>query len=89
MGRATIAVNPAYTSQVCSKCSEIVKKSLSMKTHVCECGLVMDRDRNAAVNILKLALSTVGYTGTWVLDPNALGDSTSLWLEQSCLSKLD
>ena len=37
----------------------------------------MDRDWNAAVNILKLALSTVGHTGTWVLDPNALGDSTS------------
>jgi putative transposase len=77
LGRATIAVNPAYTSQVCSNCGAIVKKSLSMRTHVCECGLVMDRDRNAAVNILKLALSTVGHTGTWVLDPNALGDSTS------------
>ena len=76
-GRATVAVNPAYTSQVCSNCGAIVKKSLSMRTHVCECGLVMDRDRNAAVNILKLALSTVGHTGTWVLDPNALGDSTS------------
>ena len=39
--------------------------------------MVMDRDWNAAVNILKLALSTVGHTGIWVLDPNALGDSTS------------
>jgi putative transposase len=76
-GRATIAVNPAYTSGECSNCGAIVKKSLSMRTHVCECGLVMDRDGNAAVNILKLALSTVGHTGTWVLDPNALGDSTS------------
>lgn len=37
----------------------------------------MDRDWNAAINILKSALSTVGHTGTWVLDPNALGDSTS------------
>jgi putative transposase len=37
----------------------------------------MDRDWNAAVNILKLALSTVGHTGTWVKDSNALGDSTS------------
>ena len=76
-GRATIAVNPAYTSGECSNCGATVKKSLSMRTHVCECGLVMDRDWNAAVNILKLALSTVGHTGTWVLDPNALGDSTS------------
>ena len=28
-------------------------------------------------NILKSALSTVGHTGTWILDPNALGDSAS------------
>ena len=76
-GRVTVAVNPAYTSQKCSNCSAIVKKSLSVRTHVCECGFVMDRDWNAAINILKSALSTVGHTGTWVKDPNALGDSTS------------
>ena len=55
----------------------VVKKSLYTRTHVCECGFVLDRDWNAAINILKLALSTVGHTGTWILDPNALGDSTS------------
>jgi putative transposase len=76
-GRITVAVNPAYTSQECSNCGAIVKKSLSTRTHVCECGFVMDRDWNAAINILKLALSTVGHTGTWVIDPNASGDSTS------------
>lgn len=76
-GRVTVAVNPAYTSQKCSNCGAIVKKSLSVRTHVCECGFVLDRDWNAAINILKLALSTVGHTGTWVKDPNALGDLTS------------
>ncbi|MBD2196718.1 MULTISPECIES: RNA-guided endonuclease InsQ/TnpB family protein [Calothrix] len=76
-GRITVAVNPAYTSQQCSNCGAIVKKSLSTRTHVCECGFVLDRDWNAAINILKLALSTVGHTGTWVIDPNASGDSTS------------
>ncbi|MFK0732830.1 MAG: RNA-guided endonuclease InsQ/TnpB family protein [Gloeotrichia echinulata GP01] len=76
-GRITVAVNPAYTSQECSNCGAVVKKSLSTRTHVCECGFVMDRDWNAAINILKIALSTVGHTGTWVIDPNALGDSTS------------
>ncbi|MEH2077450.1 MAG: transposase [Nostoc sp.] len=76
-GRVTVAVNPAYTSQECSNCGAIVKKSLSTRTHICECGFVMDRDWNAAINILKLALSTVGHTGTWILDPNASGDSTS------------
>lgn len=77
-GRITVAVNPAYTSQECSHCGAVVKKSLSTRTHVCKCGFVMDRDWNAAINnILKLALSTVGHTGTWILDPNASGDSTS------------
>ncbi|NEQ79537.1 MAG: transposase [Moorea sp. SIO2I5] len=76
-GRVTIAVNPAYTSQNCSKCGEVVKKSLSTRTHVCKCGCELDRDHNAAINILKRALGTVGHTGTWILDPNASGDLTS------------
>ncbi len=76
-GKITVAVNPAYTSQECSSCGTLVKKSLSMRTHACQCGFVLDRDWNAAINILKLALSTTGHVGTWVIDPNALGDSTS------------
>lgn len=82
--KITVAVNPAYTSQECSSCGAMVKKSLSTRSHICECGFVLDRDWNAAINILKLALSTVGHTGTWMdadrsrsIDPNALGDSTA------------
>ncbi|MDY6782093.1 MAG: transposase [Cyanobacteriota bacterium] len=76
-GKITVAVNPSYTSQQCSSCGAIVKKSLSMRTHACQCGFVLDRDWNAAINILKSALSTTGHVGTWVNDPNASGDSTS------------
>ncbi len=76
-GKITVAVNPAYTSQECSKCGTLIKKSLSMRTHACQCGFALDRDWNAAVNILKLALSTTGHVGTWVKDPNASGDSAS------------
>ncbi|EGJ28761.1 MULTISPECIES: RNA-guided endonuclease TnpB family protein [Moorena] len=76
-GRVTVAVNPAYTSQNCSKCGELVKKSLSTRTHICECGCELDRDHNAAINILKRALGTVGHTGTWIIDPNASGDLTA------------
>jgi putative transposase len=77
-GRATIAVNPAYTSQECSRCGVIVKKSLSTRTHVCQCGCVLDRDENAAINILNKGLSTVGHTGRSALDAeNAQGDSSS------------
>jgi putative transposase len=51
-GRQVIAVNPAYTSQQCSGCDALVRKSLSVRTHVCPaCGLVLDRDENAARNI--------------------------------------
>ncbi|HLP88093.1 MAG TPA: transposase, partial [Nostocaceae cyanobacterium] len=88
-GKITVAVNPAYTSQQCSNCGAVVKKSLSTRTHVCECGFVMDRDWNAAINILKLALSTVGHTGTWVLDPNALGDSSSTQVGEILLEQVE
>jgi putative transposase len=51
-GKRVEAVNPAYTTQDCSRCGERVKKSLSVRTHVCTtCGLMMDRDENAARNI--------------------------------------
>jgi putative transposase len=77
-GKITIAVNPAYTSQECSSCGTVVKKSLSTRTHQCECGCVLDRDHNAARNILSRGLSTVGHTGTFGLEPsNALGELTS------------
>jgi putative transposase len=77
-GKITIAVNPAYTSQECSQCGVVVKKTLSNRTHACQCGCVMDRDHNAARNILSRGLSTVGHTGTFGLDPsNAWGENTS------------
>jgi putative transposase len=52
-GKRVEAVNPAYTSQDCSGCGERMYKSLSVRTHVCStCGLMLDRDENAAKNIL-------------------------------------
>ncbi|HTK11568.1 MAG TPA: transposase [Ktedonobacteraceae bacterium] len=60
-----IAVAPHFTSQACSGCGTKVKKSLSVRTHLCpSCGLVMDRDENAARNILQKALRTMGHTAT-------------------------
>jgi putative transposase len=51
-GRRVVAVPPAYTSQDCSGCGARIPKSLSVRTHVCtSCGLVLDRDENAARNI--------------------------------------
>lgn len=89
-GKVTIAVPPAYTSQECSECGTVVKKSLSTRTHVCGCGCVLDRDHNAALNILQLGLGTVGHTGTSLLDNgNALGETASLVVGASQVLKAD
>lgn len=83
-GRVTIAVNPAYTSQRCSSCGTIVKKALSTRTHVCQCGCKLDRDHNAAINILNSGLGTTGHVETSALDVgNASGESTSILAGES------
>jgi putative transposase len=59
-GGLLVRVKPHYTSQNCSKCENTVKKSLSIRTHICpKCGLVLDRDHNAAINIEKAGLAQV------------------------------
>ena len=51
--------NPNGTSQECSGCGDIVKKSLAVRVHYCPgCGLRLDRDTNAALNIMNRALKT-------------------------------
>jgi putative transposase len=53
-GKRVVAVEPAYTSQDCSGCGTRIEKTLSVRTHICtSCGLVLDRDENAARNILR------------------------------------
>ena len=60
-GRVVVLVDPKGTSQRCSRCGDVVKKSLSVRTHSCHvCGLVIDRDENAAINILALGLKSLG-----------------------------
>ena len=60
-GSEVILVDPRNTSQMCSRCGTIVKKNLSVRIHKCpNCGLVMDRDENAAINILRLGLQSQG-----------------------------
>lgn len=77
-GKITIAVTPNGTSQECSQCGAVVKKGLSTRTHACQCGCVLDRDHNAARNILSRGLATVGHTGSYGLEPcNAWGEDAS------------
>jgi putative transposase len=74
-----VAVSPRFTTQDCSGCGFRVKKTLSMRTHVCpSCGLVLDRDYNAALNILAAALAvaaplrTAGQVGTGSASPEQI-----------------
>ncbi|NEQ84618.1 MAG: transposase [Moorea sp. SIO2I5] len=56
-GLITKAVNPRNTSQNCSNCGKKVQKKLKDRVHSCpHCGYVADRDVNAAINVLKLAV---------------------------------
>ena len=56
-GLLAIAVNPNGTTQNCSGCGTKVPKELKDRLHVCpECGLTLDRDHNAAINIKYLAV---------------------------------
>jgi putative transposase len=58
--RQVVFVNPRNTSKMCSRCGRLVEKTLADRVHRCSCGLVLDRDENAAINILSAGLSTLG-----------------------------
>jgi putative transposase len=87
-GKVLMAVPPHYTSQNCSGCGAIVKKSLSVRTHICKCGVVLDRDENAAINILIKALQLLGYISNTVghTEINASGE-TILYLSLETVLK--
>lgn len=60
-GSMVVLVDPKNTSKMCSRYGTLVEKSLSDRVHNCpQCGLSMDRDWNAAINILRLGLQSVG-----------------------------
>jgi len=62
-GKVVEFVNARNTSQNCSGCGSPVSKDLSVRVHQCLfCGLILNRDHNAAINILKRS-STVGTIG--------------------------
>jgi putative transposase len=55
-GKPFVLVGPKGTTQLCSVCGSIVAKTLSERTHRCpSCGLVLDRDHNAAINVASRA----------------------------------
>jgi transposase len=86
-GKPVVLVPPHGTSQVCSDCNALVPKVLSEREHRCEaCGLVMDRDHNAAINVKrrgervrkleKATAGSAGSSGGGMLPVNARGEET-------------
>ena len=65
-GGEVVQVSPNNTSQLCSACGSKVPKTLAVRVHLCSCGLVLDRDQNAALNILERAWPG---TGQWSVTP--------------------
>jgi putative transposase len=58
-GRTVVLVNPKNTTKMCSQCSKLVPKERGERLHRCpHCGLVLGRDKNAAINILQRGLQT-------------------------------
>lgn len=58
-GSCVLFVSPKYTSQRCSGCGAIVQKEFEERWHICSCGCSLDRDHNAAKNILRLGLQAI------------------------------
>lgn len=62
-GREFVQVNPCNTTKMCSRCGQLVEKKLSTRVHDCPyCGLSLDRDENAAINILRLGIQSLGLS---------------------------
>jgi len=57
-GSRVLFVSPKYTSQMCSGCGAIQVKELDERWHSCSCGCELDRDHNAAINILRIGLES-------------------------------
>lgn len=62
-GRVVVAVNPAYTSKTCSGCGTVFEHlTLSDRWVECACGLSLDRDHNAALNVQRAGHVRLGIT---------------------------
>ncbi len=78
-GCRVVGVNPRNTTRTCSKCGNIQDIGLSERTYLCQnCGLKIDRDLNASINIL----TTAGHAGS-----NASGDVVRPQLQEAAVGE--
>ena len=72
-GREFVEVNPAFTSQDCHRCGARNKPRGSETYRCASCGLRMDRDHNAAINVLRAGVSALGAR-TWGSSPSVVSE---------------
>jgi len=71
-GREVIQIDPKFTTQTCSRCGSKKKLKLSERTYSCDvCDFKMDRDQNAAINILRLGLQSLGEEKSETLEASS------------------
>ena len=68
-GREFVEVNPQYTSQDCHRCGARNRRGRTERYRCSACSLGMDRDHNAALNILRAGVIALG-AGTWASGPS-------------------
>lgn len=80
---------PAKNTTVdCSRCGNPVQKSLAVRTHRCDvCGLILDRDHNAAINILKKGLEIFGITNYNITLPQELREVTPVEIPKGSMKQ--
>ena len=82
-GRNVEQVNPRNTSKTCSVCGHIQSMPLSQRTYICPCGNIMDRDHNAAINILnKIGWGPSESTPVEMFNRTSLKQEASLLVEE-------
>jgi len=75
----------APSSQTCSSCGCRHKISLSVRTYICPaCGLIIDRDYNAALNIKAFGIkileaNTAGIAEIYACGDTSIGDQVANW----------
>lgn len=87
-GKTVVKVDPTNTSQECSMCGTIVRKSLAVRVHVCpNCFFSTDRDLNASFNIEYRAMQKIGWEPPELTTPVEIGvqslENISPWLSRS------
>ncbi len=84
-GKLAIAVNPNGTTQNCSNCGTRIPKTIADRWHSCHvCGLELDRDVNAAINVKNLAVGRTVNKAQRVSDADAgLAEKPTLYSSAS------